>query len=143
MPAEMTIASVWFGEGKTGNVSFTADPDKKIKVWANAPFREALKVGATAVAGFETIPAKGDFPEQKFLKSWGGVSMPEKQRGGGGRPSKSPEEILAEQKNIHASVALQTAKEFVLGLGDNKLQDAGQVIGVGERFYNAMREWVK
>jgi hypothetical protein len=139
----MKIKSVWFGDGKTGNVTFEADPEKKIKVWANAPFRDALVVGAEAEAKFETIPAKGDFPEQKFLKSWGGVSMPEKPKGGGGgAPRKSPEEILAEQKNIHASVALQVAREFVVAAGVQS-PVASDVTQVGAEFYKAMREWVK
>jgi hypothetical protein len=134
---EMTIDTVWFGDGKTGNVTFTAAPDKKIKVWANAPFRDQIVKGATAEATFETVPAKGDYPEQKFLKSWGGVQQEQKPKGGGGGYKKSPEEILAEQKAIHASVALQQAVTFESG------KKSGDVIGTGKAFYDAMREWVK
>lgn len=134
----MKVKTVWFGDGKTGNVTFEADPDKKIKVWANAPFRDALVVGAEADAKFETVPAKGDYPEQKFLKSWGGVSMPEKPKGGGGGgPRLTPEQFLTEKRCITASVALNAAREF--GQGRSTAED---VIRDAEKFYKALTSWV-
>lgn len=116
----MEIASVWFGDGKMGNLSFKEKPDVKIKVWANAPFRDALKVGAVAEAKFETMPAKGDFPEQKVLKSWDGVAMPERggfKPGGGGGGRLSPEDFRLEKRSILASVALKEAREMKGGTG--------------------------
>lgn len=107
--AVLEISSVWFGTGKTGKVSFTRDPDKQFGVWADAPFKDALRVGATADATFKHEPEKQDangktWPASDFLQSWDGVSMPDRPPkprgggfGGGGRSytPKSPEEIHA------------------------------------------------
>lgn len=145
-----TIQTVDLPAGKkVGFITFEKDPAKKVKFWATAAFAGNLKAGATAEASFRLEAGKpkpdgsGNYPDETFLASWDGVEEKAKKGfGGGGRPSKSPEEILAEQKNIHASVALQTAREFVCSLGDNQLKHANQITEIGGQFYTAMRQWV-
>ena len=94
----MKIKTVTFGDSSVGYVTFEAKPEVKIKVWKSAPFKDALVVGAEAEATFRTEPAKGTYPESKWLASWGGVAEAAEKKfsgGGGGFKStpKSPQEI--------------------------------------------------
>ncbi len=142
-----TIKTIDLPEGKkVGFVTFEKDPSKKIKFWVTAAFASNLKSGASAEASFRIEAGKpkpdgsGNYPDETFLASWDGVEEKAKKGGfGGGAPRKSPEEILAEQKNIHASVALQTAVTYY---GETDV-DVATITETGGQFYRAMREWVR
>lgn len=139
MAKEFTVKTVWFGEGVFGNVTFEETGDIKVKCAASAPFRDALKVGAKAIAKVDDLPAKGDFPAGKILTMWAGVSVPERPKGGGGGggPRLTPEQFTMEKRSILASVALKEAREMLAPLGT----DAKRVVEAGKEFYTALTSW--
>lgn len=99
--AEMKIARVECAEGsKIGKVFFEGHEDKPIKFWSSNKdrFGSELAAGVSAEATFETVKSQKDgYPDEKFLKSWGGIKAKAFGGGGGGRPSqpKTPVEIHA------------------------------------------------
>lgn len=129
----MTIKTVWFGDGKTGKITFEEAPDTKVTVWANSLFKDKLVVGAKADAKFDTMPAKGDFPESKVLVSWDGMAASDRKPGGGGGGARlTPEQFLLEKRSILASVALKEAREFEPSRPD---ATHGEVLSTADAFY--------
>lgn len=124
MPTLMKIATVNFpADAKAGTLTFEADPNMRVKCWANAPFRSELTVGAEAEAVFETMAGKpkndgsGNWPDEKFLKGWGGAQAGQRRPfgsggSGGGPRGITPEQFTLEKRSILASVALKEAREF-------------------------------
>lgn len=110
--AVLTIKEVKPGTSKVGIVIFEEDPKRTIKYWKSAAFAESLKAGEKAEAAFETVKSqKEGYADEKFLKSWGGVSGGAKRGfGGGGFRGKSTEEI----NSIAAQVCVKDATALAI-----------------------------
>lgn len=109
--AELTIESITLKEGaKVGRVRF-AGHDKDVKFWASAPEKwgAEFKEGATADATFETVKSQNpDYPDEKFLKSWGGLK-PRAASGGGGGYKQLPKTAA----EIHSASICGLAKSCI------------------------------
>lgn len=109
--AELTIESITLKEGsKVGMVRF-AGHDKAVKFWASGPEKwgAEFKEGATAEATFETVKSQNpDYPDEKFLKSWGGLK-PRAASGGGGGYKQLPKTAA----EIHSASICGLAKSCI------------------------------
>lgn len=144
MAAELTIKSVTLpkGDQKVGKLIFEEYPDKTIKFWSTDPFIPDLTVGKRALAAFETVKSKNpDYPDDKFLTSWGGVERKPKGKGGfgGGGAKRTPEETAS----IMAQSAIKSAVEYITAFDPIPQDAADRTVAIADQFYDAMVKMVQ
>lgn len=113
----LTIDRVEEGNAKVGKVFFKEDPKRVVKYWKSAAFAADLKAGASAEATFETVKSqKEGYEDEKFLKSWNGVSGKGRGFGGGGGYKGQPKD----DDSIAAQVCVKGAVEIALHNGQKE-----------------------